>query len=80
MCVGCWVVVRTDFPGPEGSQIQTKLVIMVQSRCEVVDEKFREAADTLIMEVEDLIRWSLRPIRLTCSLNDLACGFVLPAL
>jgi tRNA nucleotidyltransferase (CCA-adding enzyme) len=53
MCVGCWIIVRMDLPG--STPVQTKLVIVVQSLRDVVgDEKFREAADTLITEDEEL--------------------------
>ena len=55
MCVGCWVIVRTDLSGAEYSQIQMKLVTVVQTLRGIVgEEKFREAADTLITEDEDL--------------------------
>ena len=53
MCVGCWVMIRVDLP--ESNPVQTKLVTVVQSLREVVgDEKFQEAADTLIAEEAEL--------------------------
>jgi tRNA nucleotidyltransferase (CCA-adding enzyme) len=53
MCVGCWVVLRLDLHGP--TPVQTKLVTVVQNLRGVVrDEKFREAADILIVEDEEL--------------------------
>ena len=53
MCVGCWVMVRVDLP--KSNLVQPKLVTMVQSLRDVVgDEKFREAADVLITEDEEL--------------------------
>ena len=55
MCVGCWVVIRTDLPGPEYSQVQMKLVTVVQTLRGVVgEEEFQVVADTLITEDEDL--------------------------
>jgi hypothetical protein len=53
MCVGCWVMVRMDLP--ESNLVQPKLATVVQSLCDVVgEEKFREAADALITEDEEL--------------------------
>jgi hypothetical protein len=53
MCVGCWVMVRVDLP--KSNLVQPKLVTMVQGLRDVVgDEKFREAADALITEDEEL--------------------------
>jgi Tti2 family len=53
MCVGCWVMIRVDLP--ESNPVQPNLVTMVRSLRDVVgDEKFREAADALIKEDEEL--------------------------
>jgi tRNA nucleotidyltransferase (CCA-adding enzyme) len=53
MCVGCWVVLRLDLLGP--TPVQTKLGRVIQSLRDLIgDEKFREAADMLVMEDEEL--------------------------
>jgi hypothetical protein len=60
MCVGCWVVIREDLAGP--SLIRTKVVTIAQMLRGVVgEEKYIEAADTLMKEDEQL-RDMLNPV------------------
>jgi tRNA nucleotidyltransferase (CCA-adding enzyme) len=54
MCVGCWVIIQEDLSGP--SLIRTKVVNVVQMLRDVVgEEKYIEAADTLMKEDEQLL-------------------------
>jgi tRNA nucleotidyltransferase (CCA-adding enzyme) len=53
MCVGCWFIIRIDLRG--STAVQTKLGNVVQKLRDVVgDERFREAADTLMRADEEL--------------------------
>lgn len=53
MCVGCWVIIQEDLPGP--SLVRTKMVNVVQVLRNVVGEdKYMDVADTLVKEDEKL--------------------------